>query len=201
MDAASKPDKENTKTSVLGSSSTSSSDSNENAKSKESGKLDILSEEFDPLAALYCKDISVIKNIVPEAPVLDNVEVFAARYYKRSSQRIKANTGNVKERYASQAASKYQDDTSLPQRNFTAEQMPIEGTSKDFSNVVKFMKKQSNKAGPMAILQNCVDTGRRIKIIIRGILKFWYCRKTFFGGGGVHGPLSWILPIILMLFA
>ena len=30
------------------------------------------------------------------------------------------------------------------------------------------MKKQSDKGGPMAILQNCIQTGRRIKIFIRG---------------------------------
>ena len=170
-DAATSQNKENSPISVLGSSSASSSYSDEIGRAKESGKLDILSEEFDPLAALYCKDISAIKNIVPDAPVLDNVEVFAARYYKKSSQREKANTGKEKEN-ASQGATKYQDNTSLPQRNFTAEQMPIEGKSRDFTNVVKFMTKQSNNVGPMAILQNCVDTERRIKIFIRGILKF-----------------------------
>lgn len=139
-------------------SSASSSDSDENAK--ESKKLDILSEEFDPLAALYCKDISIIKNIVTDAPILDNVEVFATRYFKKSSQQENANKGNEKEKNATQAASKYQEDTSLPQRNFTAEQMPIEGKSRDLTNVITFMKKQTNKAGPMAILQDCVDTAQ-----------------------------------------
>jgi len=60
------------------SSTTSSFDSNEECDPGDSNKLDILSKDFDPLAALYCKDIGKIKNIVPEAPVLDNVATFEA---------------------------------------------------------------------------------------------------------------------------
>ena len=46
------------------SSTTNSSDSNEDYDRGDSDKLDILSKDFDPLAAMYCKDIGKIKNII-----------------------------------------------------------------------------------------------------------------------------------------
>ena len=146
----------------------------ESIKSKESEKLDVLSEKFDPLSALYCKDMSMIRNIVQGAPVLDNVEVFAARYYGKGGSKAqgKANATNCGGVPAQGSISNTQGSVEPPKRVFTAEQMPIEGKKKEFNNVLKFMKKQSEKGGPMAMLQNRIETGRRIKIFIRGILKF-----------------------------
>lgn len=146
-DDASQEDTSNTSTSS--SSSTSSSD-DENVKPKDSGKLDVLSEDFDPLSALYCKDMAKIKNIVPSAPVLDNVEVFATRYYRKGgAQQVKGKSkAGVSGGNSSRVdPSKCQENVDPPQRMFTAEQMPIQGKMKEFSNVLKFMKKQSGKKG------------------------------------------------------
>ena len=131
--------------------------------------MDVLSEDFDPITALYCHDLSVIKNILPAAPVLDNVEVFTAKYYKKSSKHEKSNkrSSNTEQIFPTSANS--EKDICFSQRKFTAEQMPIQGKSREFNNVLKFMKKQADKGGPMSILQNCIDTGRRIRIYIRGM--------------------------------
>ena len=151
------------------SSSNSKSYSNDKEESTQeaTGRLDILSNEFDPLAALYCKDISMIKNIVPNAPTLDNVEVFAARYNKKCTQNKAVSKGDASS--SKKASAKSEENIVVPNRKFTAEQMPVQGRAKEFSNVLKFMKKQGENGGPMAALQNCIDTGRRIKVFIRGI--------------------------------
>ena len=148
---------------------------------KESGRLDVLSEDFDPLAALYCKDLSMIKNLgtpeqIENAPTLDNVEVFAARYERnknRNGEKMKKDV-TVAGTSSKILNNKLDEEADVPKRQFTAEQMPIEGTVKEFSNVVKFMKKQGERGGPMSILQNCIDTGRRIKVFIRGIYRLEY---------------------------
>ena len=181
-----------TSSSSSSSSSSKSSSSNKSAKQKkereksdvlsekESGKLDVLSEDFDPLAALYCKDLSMIKNLgtpeqIENAPTLDNVEVFAARYERknRNGEKMKKDV-IVAETSSKILSNKLDENADVPKRQFTAEQMPIEGTVKEFSNVVKFMEKQGERGGPMSILQNCINTGRRIKVFIRGIYRLEY---------------------------
>ena len=163
------------------SSTTSSFDSNEECDPGDSNKLDILSKDFDPLAALYCKDIGKIKNIVPEAPVLDNVATFEALYYKKKNvskhgaKTRSENTQNI-------AMKKAESNEATSARNFTPEQMPVAGTKRELNNVSKFMKKQSGEKGPMSILQKCVDTERRVKIVIRGNFK-QYCIRY---GSGKH---------------
>ena len=168
-------DSVNTSSSSNESPSPRSSEDEEHIKPIDSGKLDILSEDFDPLAALYCKDMAMIKNIVPSAPTLDNVGVFETRYYRKGgAQQGKGNNkvGGSKGNSSQDHSSKLQENVDRPQRMFTAEQMPIQGQKKEFNNVVKFMKKQIEKGGPMAILQNCIETRRRIKVFIRGIFTF-----------------------------
>ena len=121
-------------------------------------KLDVSSESFDPLAAIYSVDDFDIP--VPSAPVLDNVEVCIAKLTKPSSSR-KTSEKKAKNNAPSTSAG--------TERHFTPDQMPIEGTKKELNNVLKFMKKQGDVKGPMSTLQTCIETGRRIKVIIRGM--------------------------------
>ena len=120
----------------------------------------------------------MIKNLgtpeqIDNAPTLDNVEVFAARYERktRNGEKLKKAVAGTSSKILN---NKLDEDADVPKRQFTAEQMPIEGTVKEFSNVVKFMEKQGERGGPMSILQNCINTGRRIKVFIRGIYRLEY---------------------------
>ena len=122
----------------------------------------------------------MIKNLgtpeqIENAPTLDNVEVFAARYERknRNGEKMKKYV-IVAETSSKILSNKLDENADVPKRQFTAEQMPIEGTVKEFSNVVKFMEKQGERGGPMSILQNCINTGRRIKVFIRGIYRLEY---------------------------
>ena len=132
---------------------------------KDIDKLDVLSKNFDPLSALYCKEITKIKNVVFNAPVLDNVATFEALYNKKisSNKDAKHRTETKKGELLAKSDIDYSSA-----RNFTPDQMPVAGTKKELNNVIKFMRKQANGIGPMSALQKCIETGRRIKVVIRG---------------------------------
>ena len=145
--------------------SSSSSYSCDDNIAKDIDKLDVLSKNFDPLSALYCKEITQIKNVVVNAPVLDNVATFEALYNKKisSNKDAKHRTETKKGELLAKSDVDYSSA-----RNFTPDQMPVAGTKKELNNVIKFMKKQANGIGPMSALQKCIETGRRIKVVIRG---------------------------------
>lgn len=150
------------------SDSSSSSNSNDEHDVSDGDELDILSINFDPYKALYCQDVTKVKNIVPDAPVLDNVATFESMFHKKKSQskqsaKGKLNTDN------SESFRESDEMSASAIRNFTPDQMPIVGTKKELNNVLKFMKKQGDVKGPMSTLQTCIETGRRIKVIIRGM--------------------------------
>ena len=153
---------------ILNCSSTDSSSSSDTCDAnivKDIDKLDVLSKNFDPLSALYCKEITKIKNVVVNAPVLDNVATFEALYNKKNSSNKDAR--HTTETKKGELLAKSDIDYSSA-RNFTPDQMPVAGTKKELNNVIKFMKKQANGIGPISNLQKCIETGRRIKVVIRG---------------------------------
>ena len=95
-------------------------------------KLDVSSESFDPLAAIYSVDDFDIP--VPSAPVLDNVEVCIAKLTKPSSSR-KTSEKKAKNNAPSTSAG--------TERHFTPDQMPIQCPRKEGNNVLTFMEKQT----------------------------------------------------------
>ena len=50
-----------------------------------SSKLDVFSEDFDPLAAIYSSDLAIP---APAAPVLDNVEAFVSKVVVPTSNKF-----------------------------------------------------------------------------------------------------------------
>ena len=94
-------------------------------------KLDVSSESFDPLAAIYSVDDFDIP--VPSAPVLDNVEVCIAKLTKPNSSRKPSEKKAKNNPSASVGA----------ERHFTPDQMPIQCPRKEGNNVLTFMEKQT----------------------------------------------------------
>ena len=118
----------------------------------ESEQLDASSDSFDPLASIYSREESVPD---PSAPVFNNVEDFVNKYTKpkpgpstKSASQTTSSTG-----------------ASGVQRRFTPEQMPVKGHRKKAKNFLTYMNSQ--KEGPMSVLQRCVETQSRIQVKIR----------------------------------
>ena len=116
-----------------------------------SDKLDHTSSSYDPLLSIYSNEE------VPDqsAPIFNNVEEFVKKY---EGQQMDQKPGTSK-------SSKKKEVTSTTSRQFTVEQMPVQGPKKKEKNLLTFM--ESQKLGPMAILQKCVVNQTRIKVHVR----------------------------------
>lgn len=118
--------------------------------SSEDDVLDCSSSKFDPLAAIYSP---LMKLPVPNAPLMDNVEKFVSVYEgKCKGQNVQSKKVKL-------------PDVKL-QRQFLAEQMPVENKRKS-KNIWSYMEKQT--AGPMSVLNLCVKENKKVKVYTRGI--------------------------------
>jgi small nuclear ribonucleoprotein (snRNP)-like protein len=112
--------------------------------------LDVTSDSFDPLAAIYSNECVPD----PSAPVLNNVEAFISKYSGRGRGQPQKKRTEI------------QPGVSKPQRQFTKEQMPVPGKNKyKEKTLVAYMEKQ--KEGPMSVLQSCIEKGQRVKVTVR----------------------------------
>ena len=118
---------------------------------EESEKLNSSSNEFDPIEALYNPRFALTNS----APVFDNVEKFISFLSSPST----SSSSNKKAPNVNKSELK---------RNFTPEQMPIQGKGAKRSNVVTYMAKQCEGGqGPMAQLAKYVRDNCRIKVVTR----------------------------------
>ena len=118
-----------------------------------SDKLDHTSTAFDPLLSIYSNEE------VPDqsAPIFNNVEEFVKKYEDQHLDQKPSTSKSSKKKEVSASSSS--------SRQFTAEQMPVQGPKKKEKNLLTYMESQKN--GPMAILQKCVANQTRIKVQVR----------------------------------
>lgn len=121
-----------------------------------STSLDLSSQDFDPLASLYSDEDPPVPD--PDAPMHDNVESFASFYSNKG--RGRGTTKKAKKEEPSTSAA-------VVGRQFTPDQMPIKGTRKErHKNLLTYMANQTS--GPMAVMQQCVQEGKRVRVHVRG---------------------------------
>ncbi|XP_021942788.1 U7 snRNA-associated Sm-like protein LSm11 [Zootermopsis nevadensis] len=128
---------------------------------EEEESLDFTSPKFDPLKALYSKNVRLP---IPNAPVLDNIH----KYRSSLNPREKKRSEKVDKDNEPGPSSEEQ-----PERRFLPHQVPIPNVRphRDTRNVLSRMK---NMTGPLSVLWECMERRVRIKVFTRNMV-FFYC--------------------------
>ncbi|KDR22881.1 hypothetical protein L798_14734 [Zootermopsis nevadensis] len=118
---------------------------------EEEESLDFTSPKFDPLKALYSKNVRLP---IPNAPVLDNIH----KYRSSLNPREKKRSEKVDKDNEPGPSSEEQ-----PERRFLPHQVPIPNVRphRDTRNVLSRMK---NMTGPLSVLWECMERRVRIKV-------------------------------------
>ncbi|XP_020814953.1 U7 snRNA-associated Sm-like protein LSm11 [Drosophila serrata] len=161
-------------------------------------ELDVTSEKFNPLRALYAPNYK-ITDAVPKV-LYQNLAAFESALNKfgiwQLNKRQKSETGSKNQKEQVQKEKPSTSKTSaaaiaeVPQRRFELHQMPITSTSnkKHQRNIFTYME---TSVGPMALLKKCVPLSKakdpmpltrriRVRVVIR---------KQGVMGGSVEGEL------------
>lgn len=119
--------------------------------SKGDERLDPLSKNFDPLAALYSNAVELPD---PDAPVLDNISKFEVL-----STGVEVKPKLVKKEEPEEAPVEPPEE--IPS---TSQQPLIPTVPENARNVLAFMQSVD---GPLGCLRNCMERGARIKVTTR----------------------------------
>lgn len=125
-------------------------------KREERGKsLDLTSDQFDALKALYSTNVHLPS---PKAPILDNLTKFS----EDESGVVVRNVFKAKVQ-----ETKDQPSTSASTSRFQPHQEPIKSREKTIAKNV--LTRMTNVKGPMSLLQRCMNERIRIKVLTRNM--------------------------------
>ncbi|XP_017066707.1 U7 snRNA-associated Sm-like protein LSm11 [Drosophila eugracilis] len=166
---------------------TDSESKDQKGSNKDDPELDVCSDIFNPLRALYEPNYRVT-NVVPKV-LYQNLAAFESALKKfgiwQLNKRQKPDAGN--QEAVKKASSKLTDISEVPQRRFEPHQMPTTSTSskKHHRNIFTYME---TTVGPLELLKKCVtlssqkETTDRIRVRV-------VIRKQGSLGGSVEGEL------------
>lgn len=128
-------------------------------------ELDITSDEFDPIQALYTN--STVKLTKRKSKIIyQNFAAFEIEYNKKGLYGLSIKSKDDDNEPTTEAT-QAEDKPSTSGRRFLPHQMAIKSKGPRMKNTRSLLRQIETMVGPMAVLRDCLQQGRKIKVYTR----------------------------------